>query len=1531
MAQVIKIEIPVEVIDNTEALSGIIGKLKGMDDAAKTASRSMEKAGKQTGFEKSYQKTMRRMADWGRQRYQSAMEIKDEVSPALSKISAKVRGFTGKVWTTTLKVTDMATAPIRKIGSMLASPLAAAGIGLSATALVGGSVSSFAGFEAQMSEVKAISGATQAEFTQLMAKAKEMGASTKFTAQESGEAFNYMAMAGWKTKDMLSGIEGVLSLAAASGEDLGTTSDIVTDAITAFGMKASDAGHFSDVLAQASSNANTNVSMMGESFKYVAPVAGAMKYSVEDTSLALGLMANASVKGGNAGTSLRTAMANMASPTDKMAAAMQKYNISLTDGEGSMKTFRGVMENLRSSLGGLSEAEQTAAASTIFGKEAMSGMLAIVNASEDDWNKLTNAVDHADGASKRMADTMLDNLSGKFTLFMSALEGVKNAFGERIAPYLMDGLDWLTKKMPDVQSALMNGMDRFDRFTAGIKMRISEFTDTPEWDAAGLFGKMNIAWDGLVAEPFKEWWAGGGKEKMGAVAKDIGLGLGTGISAGILTLLGIDVSSTLSEGESIGAQFAKGFSEGFQGMDIMGALGSTLSGAFANASKLLPGGQSADLSSWLSAAMLAKIGLPLLGMGAKGINLGKSIRESAKPVILGEGVRESTKPGTLAKIIGTASAAEGMAGTGLAGIGAKLSGAGVGASGTGLALSGAGAVAGGVVGGIAVVGGARDLYRAAKAKDSDEQSTYLSAGAMELGGVAAGAATGAMIGSVIPIPVIGTATGALIGAGIGGLAGMLGGNKVKDMHAERVNAAEKSEYALEGATFASKELEEAYKDTSVSAAEFGSMMQEAASEKIRESFGDLSLSMQEIQDAAKQIVFGGDDTELTGFTQAAAEAESSLGNLQSATGNMAKLNWKAGLGMVNDESSVEAYRAGVENMIQSAEQYVTDQHYQATAAVSLLLEPEETEGYMSGLDTMYKDIQGQLGDAGDELTAKTKIALEDGVITVDEQKELSGLQQQITDITSQLTDAQTDAGMQALKIKYSGAELDADSFANLTSELQTQAQSAADSYDDALQVSLTNLNLQLETGAIDQGQYDEQLAALTEGYQANMSELAVNVESFQLQSIADSFGSELDGILPDIEGTVAEKLGTALNNAMANGVDATQWGMSGEGLVSAIDWLGLDGLESETQSAIASMMGQVAAALPEQITSSMSESSAAISEAYSGVVRSGVENVDTSEAGAVLGEKLSENPPEIDMSGWSAQMSSSIQSAGTAAVESADFSAVSSDLGTGVANAVTASFGTIQPAITGLYSQVGSAVNSAFSAGFNTSTTVTIRANYKLANPTATISFSGGGSGTATVSGSISSHAKGGYSNGPELTLWGEDGPEVIIPLGGKRRQRGIELWKEAGEIMGVSAHANGGIIGSYSRTSPADEDFYGGFYGDGQSFGGYGKASLVDGGFCGESYSDHLGERQDTSGYAENVYGGSIPQESGSGGTDSGGKKGSGQVVVNVNVTPQFEISDTDENKVLKMIRANIKELANDLGAEISVSLSEAFENMPA
>ena len=226
-------------------------------------------------------------------------------------------------------------------------------------------------FEAQMSTVGAIANASESDMVRLTDKAKEMGATTKFTAVESGQAFEYMAMAGWKTNQMLNGISGIMSLAAASGEDLGITSDIVTDALTAFGLKAKDSAHFSDVLAQASASANTNVSMLGESFKYGAPVAGSMGYSIEDTSLALGLMANASVKSSIAGRSLKTAIANMAAPTDKMAATMKKYNISLKDSDGGTKSLKSTIDNIRESLGKIDDKKARAAAiKNIFGKDA---------------------------------------------------------------------------------------------------------------------------------------------------------------------------------------------------------------------------------------------------------------------------------------------------------------------------------------------------------------------------------------------------------------------------------------------------------------------------------------------------------------------------------------------------------------------------------------------------------------------------------------------------------------------------------------------------------------------------------------------------------------------------------------------------------------------------------------------------------------------------------------------------------------------------------------------------------------------------------------------------------------------------------------------------------------------------------------------------------------------------------------------------------------------------------------------------------
>lgn len=295
-------------------------------------------------------------------------------------------------------------------------------------------VKTAADFDTAMSKVAAVSGATGKDLDALRDKAREMGSNTKFSASEAAEAMNYMAMAGWKTEDMLSGIEGVMNLAAASGEDLATTSDIVTDALTAFGLTAQESGHFADVLAAASSNANTNVSMMGETFKYAAPVAGALGFSVEDTAEAIGLMANAGIKSSQAGTSLRSIMTNLASDVKFTSSAFGEMEIATKNSDGSMRDLSDILADCRVAFSQMTESEQAANAEALVGKNAMSGFLAIMNASEKDVNKLSKAIDNCDGSSKKMADTMNDNLAGQLTILKSQLQELAISFGELLMP-----------------------------------------------------------------------------------------------------------------------------------------------------------------------------------------------------------------------------------------------------------------------------------------------------------------------------------------------------------------------------------------------------------------------------------------------------------------------------------------------------------------------------------------------------------------------------------------------------------------------------------------------------------------------------------------------------------------------------------------------------------------------------------------------------------------------------------------------------------------------------------------------------------------------------------------------------------------------------------------------------------------------------------------------------------------------------------------------------------------------------------------
>jgi TP901 family phage tail tape measure protein len=448
---------------------------------------------KLSGFEKSIEKTQARLNAFAKADYEVVLRAIDRITPTSGKARDTLRSLAGRTYNATISAIDRTAIRVREAQARLTALTSKAWmvtiaakntVAAKASGAVNGAVQSVTGmggqmlagagigygiydtiktykdFQAQMSTVAAISGATGTELDALTEKAKEMGASTSFSASDAGKAFEYMAMAGWKSGEMISGISGIMDLAAASGEDLGRVSDIVTDALTAFGLQAADSGHFADVLAAASSNSNTNVSMMGETFKYVAPLAGSLGYSIEDVSVAIGILANSGIKGEKAGTGLTAVFNGLSSPTKQAKAAMDELGISMFDSAGKARPLRDMIGNLREAFAGLSQEEKMKYAYDLAGVDGMKTIQLLVNASASDYEKLTEAIANADGAARKMAETRMDNLAGDMeqlggaweTFQLSIMEG-KGAEGlrsfvsgvtkdiERLTEYMKDGFD----------------------------------------------------------------------------------------------------------------------------------------------------------------------------------------------------------------------------------------------------------------------------------------------------------------------------------------------------------------------------------------------------------------------------------------------------------------------------------------------------------------------------------------------------------------------------------------------------------------------------------------------------------------------------------------------------------------------------------------------------------------------------------------------------------------------------------------------------------------------------------------------------------------------------------------------------------------------------------------------------------------------------------------------------------------------------------------------------------------------------------
>lgn len=1434
----------------------------------------------------------------------------DEATPVIRAAQDAAESWGGSVFNATIGVIDAATAPISALASAAKNPVVQGASLIGASFGVAESVNSFQDFESMMSQVKAISGATGQEFDDLTAKAQEMGATTKFTATESAEAFNYMAMAGWKPQQMIDGISGIMSLAAASGEDLGTTSDIVTDALTAFGLQAGDAGHFADVLAQASANANTNVSMLGESFKYVAPVAGAMNYSVEDTSLALGLMANASIKGSMAGTALKTSLANMAAPTDSMAAAMDKYGISLTDSEGNMKSLRGVIDNLRGSLGGLSETEQTAAASTIFGKEAMSGMLAIINASEEDYNKLSTAIGNSKDAAEGMADTMLDNLKGSFTLMQSAIEGTENAFGKRLSPYLRGIAGGITDMMPEITDGINAVMDVVDDKIAGVKRKITDMTSSDEWKNADLFGKIDIAWDSIIAKPFGNWVSGDGAQL---------------ISSGLGTL-------------------------------------------FSSAAAILPGGEKAGLTSWLSAGVLVK--------GAVAIaQKGKSVVETLSPI--GDAISNITEAaGSANDVMDFASNLGSMIP-----MGAKV-----------------GLAAAGITAAIIGIKLAIDKYNQTQLENSlEEHFGKIKLSADEVKDVAAGILNQKYLTNVeLALNEVQNADNLRAEA-----QKALESNDVLEFKSRvgiTLTADEQQEYTDNINTFVESKISELesrtfaahiHVQTYLAGTEDGQTLAQNIKEWARADnleLSDLSSQLsQKVSEALKDGIVDVNEEEAISALQEKMNNITARWKEAEAQAQWDWINQKYGKLSAADLTSgsftdlVEEMRSQRETAMESVQSDVTQWYAELNAmeksgritAAQNQHYQEMTGWYVRGQEgsELSKSLQlgsNTLNDAyGDKITGNIQKLTESAQIALKSaetslQEGSYGMLGNTFDSLFQSLDnghgflgIGADADQSALNELYQSMKPDVSSMQSLIDQYRESGQaipkSLMDGFNEAIEVGAAAgdedaawqnyANQIMESGSEEMKSvltdpnnpmYESVRATLPEQFREAIDRATAETtdDEITLEGLKASVDGDVDidkdawvsamneklGDLATTEEVTAEgakikieagdclwDIGNALGVdwhkiAEENGIEEPYIIHPGDEITISMDTLKAEVNGDAAQAAISDAMsaltteGAEFSVTAEGVKVDLSnvevdsESATAQIEAAFGMesgtlaanditVTSGATvtipqelvNVDTSGIQSATESQTETEPVETDTtanvnitdattdaSGAKEQAQSEVESTFSESMPTDGHTDVTLDQTNNAAE---------------VYSEVAGEVQSTFSNPIPASCTVNVTLNWHITNPSAGITTSGRGSSvTATIAG----NAEGSIVTGPLLSWVGEDGPEAIIPLGSKRRGRGMDLWLQAGRALGVKEYADGGMIGDVPLS------------------------------------------------------GGSSDSTSG----DSSGSGDKGQVVINMN--PVFNINGNSGNDTVNTIKEKLKELINEMSGELATRLLESYANMP-
>ena len=1438
-------------------------------------------------FTRRMEKSERTLRSMFKDQFKLIIAAIDRASPVLKTIWDSAKGLTTRTWHVAVRMKDFITAPFRKIWDVINSPitmaLSVAGIGLSATEVL----STFNEFETGMSAVRSLTGATDEDFLLLKQTAKDLGATTSFSASQASEGMQYLAMAGWDTSQIIAAMPGLLDLAAAGATDLGVAADIVSDVMTAMGMSADQASRAADVFARTATSSNTTIEGLGETLKYAAPIAHSFGMTLEEVAAIAGMMGDAGIKGSQAGTALRSALLRMADPAAEAAEWMKKLNLSFVGSDGSMKSMTAIMRDTNRAFGTLTEAERLAAAQAIFGTEAASAWLAVIEQGPDTYDAFTQSLYGAAGAADEMAKTRLDNLSGDMEELGGALETAKLELMEKINPYLRSSVQWLTSKIPAVQTLLENAIDSGIERAGALKAQFAEVFGSAEFqNADGFAGKFFVAWDKIIAEPFEEWWSGGGRQMMLDKLSDFGEGAGeliNGFITGVFAAI---------KGEEID----------FEGLNITGLAKAGAESAKAFMSSFIGGLDAGDLFG--SAPGLLQAGL--LGFGAVKVGGGitRTVRTvgALKTALFGAGdaaMAAAPAVATVGQAAVTSSAGIAKAGTVLAGLKTALAAVPV------WGWIAAAAITAAAVG-IKLYSDAQEEQRQALLHASDagaeaienyrESAQAYSEFANTLDTVKelrikiesdeSNPQTVEYVKGLVDgiddkqseIEVImssSSLTEEQIKSYTDELSGIYTRRAELDiiltgaaMTAEEV-AAYKNE--LEGIQNRKAEIEAKIAEGGLTASEISTLQSEYNSISSREAEITLSLSGQGLSQEELGALceefdsLNSRDAEITALLSEAGLSEEEIGAIVGLLNQIgdknALLNVSIAEGAMSTEE-IEAYSQGLqslyEQLLRGSDGVFTQEDIDAGRITE-----EDAENYRERLRIQAEtDLYTAQAEANAGMSVVPEMIEARAEYEANANHYAAKSQQAVDDILFMqgLEDrrafylAQYQAGViDEDQLDYQGVMIRKDwydYFGDYQSPYGNMTGMAPDlifgewSWGRWKPGDTDFFRTAIQEADKDQTYADEQYAAHQADYNVQNAQLVQQYQNEKGLIEGWTFhGSELAGMsLEEVAASYAtlDEAGrqmfddavTALNalNAQTNYItdgEKTQ-------ATDIIDLAAKAEVMQNIQTQIQNIAAEYQTLSGEEATAFNAENLTAVNEALAAL---GIEKIESLDQLNAALEVLS----TLDLTSFS------LETAQTA------FVALGGDA-------------------EGCKTKVD-ALRASLELLDGSSTTSTHTHTNTTINKTITV-----------TNGNVALNANGGIYDGAMLSWVAEDGPEAIIPLGAERRERGLELWLQAGQMLGVAEFANGGIVAPY--------------------------ASM-------------LGNLPD-----DDFDGGSNPVPVLAGGDDYGGG-GERTISVSVDASPSYHIEGGDSDDILDKLRSKQKELAELFGGAIAEQLEDIVANM--